>query len=58
MEINVHEGELCVKLVIYKDCNEMHGQQNIKFCVLPFLYMTEALAAFILGEKGTGGLKH
>ena len=26
---------LCVKLVIYKDCTEMHGQQNIeiKFCI-------------------------
>ena len=23
--------ELCVKLVIYKDYTEMHGQQNIKF---------------------------
>jgi hypothetical protein len=23
--------ELCVRLVIYKDCTEMHGQQNIKF---------------------------
>ena len=22
--------ELCVKLVIFKDCNKMHGQQNIK----------------------------
>ena len=23
--------ELCVKLVIYKDYTEMHGQQNIKY---------------------------
>jgi len=30
MEINIHEKELCVKLVIYKDNAEMHGQQNIK----------------------------
>ena len=30
IEINVHEKELCVKLVIYKDYTEMHGQQNIK----------------------------
>ena len=30
IEINVHEKELCVKLVIYKDYIEMHGQQNIK----------------------------
>ena len=31
IEINMHEKELCVKLVIYKDYTEMHGQQNIKF---------------------------
>jgi len=31
IEINVHEKELCVKLVIYKDYDEMHGQQNIKY---------------------------
>jgi len=32
IEINIYEKELCVKLVIYKDCTEMlHGQQNIKF---------------------------
>jgi hypothetical protein len=30
MEINIHEKELCVKLVVYEDCTEMHGQQNIK----------------------------
>jgi len=24
--------ELCVKLVIYKDCNKMRGQQNIRRC--------------------------
>jgi len=29
-EINIHEKELCVKLVIYKNYTEMHGQQNIK----------------------------
>jgi len=29
-EISIHEKELCVKLVIYKDYTEMHGQQNIK----------------------------
>ena len=28
--------KLCVKLVIYKDCNEMHGQQNIKFNQISF----------------------
>jgi len=26
----IYEKELCVKLVIHKDCNKMHGQQNIK----------------------------
>ena len=31
IEINIHEKELCVKLVIYKHQNEMHDQQNIKF---------------------------
>jgi len=30
IEINIHKKELTVKLVIYKDYNEMHGQQNIK----------------------------
>jgi len=25
----IQEKELCLKLVIYKDCNNMHGQQNI-----------------------------
>ena len=30
IEINIHEKELCVKLVIYKDYGEMRGQQNIK----------------------------
>jgi hypothetical protein len=29
IEINTHEKELCVKLVIYKDYTEMHGQQNV-----------------------------
>jgi len=31
---NIHEKELCVKLVIYKDYTEIHGQQNIKFFLL------------------------
>jgi hypothetical protein len=31
MKINMHEREVCVKLVIYRDCTEMlHGQQNTK----------------------------
>jgi hypothetical protein len=29
-EINIYEKELCVKLVIYKNWTEMHGQQNVK----------------------------
>jgi hypothetical protein len=28
--INIHEKELCVKLVMYKDYTKMQGQQNIK----------------------------
>ena len=32
IEINIHGKELCVKLVIYKNYTEMHGQENIKFC--------------------------
>ena len=45
MEINIHEKELCVKLVIYKDYTEMHGQQNIKYPLLfekqiPVSYMS------------------
>jgi len=30
IEINIHKKELCVKLVIYKDYSETHGQQKIK----------------------------
>jgi len=33
IEINIHEKELCVKLVIYKDYTKMHGQQNIKLLI-------------------------
>jgi hypothetical protein len=28
IEINIHERELCVRLVIYKDYIEMHGRQK------------------------------
>jgi hypothetical protein len=28
---NIYEKELYIKLVIYKDYTQMHGQQNIKF---------------------------
>ena len=31
IEIKVHGKEMYVKLVIYEDYNEMHGQQNITF---------------------------
>ena len=30
IEINIHEKEIYVKLVFYKDYTETHGQQNIK----------------------------
>jgi len=30
IEINIHEKELFVKLVIYKDYTEMHDQQDVK----------------------------
>jgi hypothetical protein len=33
IEINTHEKELCLKLVIYKDYTEMHGQQNVWFLI-------------------------
>ena len=47
IEIKIHEKELCVKLVIYKDCTEMHSQQNIKFhydihVILLIMFMTHA----------------
>ena len=28
---------MCNKLVIYKDCSKMHGQQNIKNTILQFM---------------------
>ena len=31
---DIYGKEMCVKLVIYKNYTEMHGQQNIKFCTL------------------------
>ena len=33
IKTNMHEKELCVMLVIYKDYTEMHGQQNIKIII-------------------------
>ena len=35
-QLNIHEKELCVKLVIFKDYTEMHGQQRIKQNVVLF----------------------
>jgi hypothetical protein len=29
--IYIHEKEMCLKLVTYKDCTKMHGQRNIQF---------------------------
>jgi len=44
IEINIHEKELCVKLVIYKDYTEMlHGQQNIKLPVILACYNTRSI---------------
>ena len=33
-EINIHEKELCIKLIIYKNYTEMFDQKNIKFVLL------------------------
>ena len=41
IEINIHEQEMFFKLVIYKDLNEMHGQQNIKY-LLSYLYLSKS----------------
>jgi len=32
IDINTYKKEMCVKLVIYENYTEMHGQENIKFC--------------------------
>jgi len=37
------EKELCVKLIIYKDYTEMHGQQNIKSLKLGSLKMRKSM---------------
>ena len=37
IEINIYGKELCVKLVIYKNYSEMHGQQNIIFYSIDYL---------------------
>ena len=37
IEINIYGKDLCVKMVIYKNYNEMHGLQNIKFSKFEFL---------------------
>jgi len=30
----MYEKEFCVKLVIYKECNKKHGQQNIEYTAM------------------------
>jgi hypothetical protein len=42
IETNIYEKELCVKLVIYKDYTDMHGQQNISIVVLRALELNES----------------
>jgi len=37
IQINIHEKELCIKVVIYKDYTEMHDQQNIKLTACIYL---------------------
>jgi len=41
--------ELCVKLVIYKDYTEMHGQQNMKVDVL-FLQLRCLILTYLVIE--------
>jgi hypothetical protein len=41
IQINIHEKEMCVKLVVYKDYTEMHGQQNIK--VVTSMYVEKGI---------------
>jgi hypothetical protein len=48
LEINIHDKELCVKLVIYKVYTEMHGQQNIK----SFTLTTQLLTCICLFSGG------
>jgi hypothetical protein len=57
IEININEKELCVKVALYKDNTEMHGQQNIKnsrvfhmhICILIFVsYMRVTRCKIIL----------
>ena len=43
---NKHIEKECIKLVINQNYVEMHGQQNIKFLVLPFHCVT----AFIIPD--------
>jgi hypothetical protein len=45
IEINIHEIELCVRLFIYKDYNEMHGQQNTKLCVCVFVRQSKVICS-------------
>jgi len=40
IEINIHEKEMWVKLVIYNYYTEIHGQQNIKYTCMFGLFNT------------------
>jgi hypothetical protein len=51
IEINIHEKELCVKLVIYKDYTEMHDQQNINFELFP-LHVCYMLQSVLIPSSG------
>ena len=42
----IYEKELCVKLVIYKDSNKIHGQQNIK-SIFFYVLLTLQFSIFI-----------
>jgi len=53
IEINVHQKELFVKLVIYKDYNEMHGQKNIKFCELQMAVFIKVQRFWDVSQRGT-----
>jgi hypothetical protein len=49
--INIHENEFCVKLVIYKDYTEMHGQQNTKRSIS--MYISISSQMIVLFEQNT-----
>jgi len=52
----IHEKELCVTLVIYKDYTEMHGQQNAKNAkmyeyILFFVCVHSRVMAVVVSER-------